>query len=289
LAQLPLLGIGNASPPAAQLLPTGDLVMTRFSPTCTPFYRISGITELLNLNNLIKDDINAKMAMFWYRSRTLLLSFALIITLLNTRLFFHSDNLEQFPHIEEFPILPYEGRSSLLGCNAPSEELLPQTYNFHLSTVGNYTLDQHFQTINYNLTANIQHIDNTLWKSKLIYTASQISSSLLHQIRSDHHVDRVFCARNPDVPYQAPLHEPKDPEDRIEEEFAIALIPGHSMEDHSKAVGTNMSTYVHYHYTFDPERLWFYAKGIDDALLERIRGDEGVEFIERNCKVYLID
>jgi hypothetical protein len=85
------------------------------------------------------------------------------------------------------------------------------------------------------------------------------------------------------------MNEPGDPADWIGEEFMIALMPHHSIEEHSKIVGTNMSALVDYRYSLDQERFWFLAKGVDDALLECIRGDEGVEFIERNTKVYMID
>jgi hypothetical protein len=185
------------------------------------------------------------------------------------------------------PLPEYEGNSFLYGCNAPASELLPETYTIHLTS--NHTLTKHFTTISRNLNSSILYINDTLWTDRIIYTASSITPSLLHNIRSDPNVSYVFCSRNPEVPYKAPLPD-EDPEfPRARGEFDVYLFPGHSMEEHSRVVGEDMEKYDLHFWLFDKERIAYWAKGIDENLLERIRADPGVEFLEASSEVYLIE
>ncbi|KAF2112643.1 hypothetical protein BDV96DRAFT_602033 [Lophiotrema nucula] len=80
-------------------------------------------------------------------------------------------------------------------------------------------------------------------------------------------------------PYRAPLYGADDP-DRIAGWYIIDLKPGHTIEKHSAAVGTDMKKYLKERLkSLYPDRVVYGATEVDDELLEKIRADEGVQKI----------
>ncbi|KAF2242214.1 hypothetical protein BU26DRAFT_570901 [Trematosphaeria pertusa] len=85
--------------------------------------------------------------------------------------------------------------------------------------------------------------------------------------------------------YQAPLRNESLPE-AIPEWYIIELRPGHTMEQHSEAVGTDMNKYLH----VSLDRVWvdrvvYVGANVDDELLGRVRKDPGVREVRCDTKI----
>ncbi|KAF2118852.1 hypothetical protein BDV96DRAFT_643022 [Lophiotrema nucula] len=67
--------------------------------------------------------------------------------------------------------------------------------------------------------------------------------------------------------------------------FAVFLFPGHSFEDHSRVVGTDMTPYVQYDFSEHfPGQIVYSCEDVGDDLLEAIRNDPGVEWVDCNVE-----
>jgi hypothetical protein len=68
-------------------------------------------------------------------------------------------------------------------------------------------------------------------------------------------------------------------------EFLVYLYPGHSLADHSAAVGTDMATYMRADAdTISKEYIVYTCKGVGEYILARIRADPGVEAVDCNFR-----
>lgn len=87
------------------------------------------------------------------------------------------------------------------------------------------------------------------------------------------------------LPYEAPMVDCSPSEGTVvPQKFLVKLHIGHSLDDHSEAVGTHMETYIHKIFSgIWPERIAYGCTGVDDELLARIRADYGV--MEVHCAV----
>ncbi|KAF1847166.1 uncharacterized protein K460DRAFT_363271 [Cucurbitaria berberidis CBS 394.84] len=66
-------------------------------------------------------------------------------------------------------------------------------------------------------------------------------------------------------------------------EFLVQLKVGHSLNDHSLAVGTYLETHIRHIYgAIWPDSITYSGFGVDDNLLARIRADPGVEMVDCN-------
>jgi hypothetical protein len=75
----------------------------------------------------------------------------------------------------------------------------------------------------------------------------------------------------------APIFGEDDPF-RIPGRYVIYLQPGYTFEKHNAAVHTDMKEFTKIEFTsLYPDRIVYVAGDVDDVLLERVRGDEGVE------------
>jgi hypothetical protein len=85
-------------------------------------------------------------------------------------------------------------------------------------------------------------------------------------------------------PYTAPLFGDDNP-DRIAGWYIVDLKPGHSIEQHSEAVGINMAARVkRLPESLDFGRIVYGIEDVDDELLEQIRRDEGVQRVDCDAK-----
>jgi hypothetical protein len=65
--------------------------------------------------------------------------------------------------------------------------------------------------------------------------------------------------------------------------FMVYLFPGHSFEDHSRAVGKDMAIYKeHWLESLFPDRVVYACDDVGDDLLDAIRNDPGVDGVECN-------
>jgi hypothetical protein len=85
--------------------------------------------------------------------------------------------------------------------------------------------------------------------------------------------------------YQAPLRRCEDPDFRVLDSYHIYLHPGHSLQQHSEAIGTNIEPYIGVMFVWYREKIAFSVVGVDDDLLARIRTDPGVDFLEEGSYV----
>ncbi|TVY27984.1 hypothetical protein LHYA1_G003487 [Lachnellula hyalina] len=83
----------------------------------------------------------------------------------------------------------------------------------------------------------------------------------------------------PSGTYRAPLHN-CDYESLVPNSYVIYLTPGHSLEQHSEAVGKDMKPLVHHVFDMYTEKVVYVGRPVDGSLLEAIRADEGVELVE---------
>ncbi|KAF2191788.1 hypothetical protein K469DRAFT_718807 [Zopfia rhizophila CBS 207.26] len=74
--------------------------------------------------------------------------------------------------------------------------------------------------------------------------------------------------------------EPEDPFEIVPGSFIVYLIPGHSLEQHNQAVGTNMGPYITGIFSIVyPDKVVYTCEGVNDDLLVAIRKDCGVEWV----------
>jgi hypothetical protein len=89
------------------------------------------------------------------------------------------------------------------------------------------------------------------------------------------------------APYEAPLRSlGGKPEDLVPGNYGVFLFPGHSLEQHFKAVKIDLTPHIMY--IFDAiykDRVVYSARNIDDGLLAAIRSDPGVEVVDYDYKV----
>jgi hypothetical protein len=84
-------------------------------------------------------------------------------------------------------------------------------------------------------------------------------------------------------PYQAILDSCEGPGEFEYGEYAVKLIPGHSLTDHSAAIGTDIEVYIvgfnpHNNF-FDMRSILYYTKDVSEELFSAIRADRGVYLI----------
>ncbi|KAI9709481.1 MAG: snoRNA-binding rRNA-processing protein [Bogoriella megaspora] len=77
----------------------------------------------------------------------------------------------------------------------------------------------------------------------------------------------------------APLHCNGDRSRIVPDKYIILLLPGHSVQKHSQAVGRDMSKYVKGFNNYMNKALWYTAK-LDEDLLASVRSDAGVDSVE---------
>lgn len=68
--------------------------------------------------------------------------------------------------------------------------------------------------------------------------------------------------------------------------YGVYLFPGHSIEQHSAAIKTDLTPYITHifdkHYT---DRVVYSARNVDNSLLAAIRSDLGVEYVTYDYSV----
>lgn len=88
--------------------------------------------------------------------------------------------------------------------------------------------------------------------------------------------------------YRAPLHgserKENDPYQPIPGAFIVHLFPGHSFDEHSQAVGTDMRRYLNRIFNFLEDEVMYSCKEVPDEVLEAIRRDHGVKLVEQNAR-----
>jgi hypothetical protein len=82
--------------------------------------------------------------------------------------------------------------------------------------------------------------------------------------------------------YYAPLHLADLPADLlIPSRYVVYLSPTHSLDEHSRFVGTDMTRYIEMIWDqLFPDKVVYVADRVSDDLLDKIRRDRGVEQVE---------
>jgi hypothetical protein len=90
--------------------------------------------------------------------------------------------------------------------------------------------------------------------------------------------------------YEADLfpHDTK-PEEVVAGQYGVFLFPGHSLEQHSEFIKTDLTPHIMHIFSFDKNRVIYSARDVNDLLLAAIRSDPGVEYVEYDYKVELIE
>lgn len=80
---------------------------------------------------------------------------------------------------------------------------------------------------------------------------------------------------------QAPLlNSDLAPDNRVKDSYVIYLRPGHSLDDHAKAIKHDLKPHIDHVYSFIEEKVVYVGIAIDKDLLAAIRGDAKVEKVE---------
>ncbi|CAF3457601.1 unnamed protein product [Fusarium graminearum] len=70
------------------------------------------------------------------------------------------------------------------------------------------------------------------------------------------------------------------PDNRVKDSYVIYLRPGHSLDDHAKAIKHDLKQHIDHVYSFIEDKVVYVGMAIDKDLLAAIRGDPKVEKVE---------
>lgn len=84
-------------------------------------------------------------------------------------------------------------------------------------------------------------------------------------------------------PYEAPLRNCESP-DMIPGEYIVYLKRGYSLEQHEETIGIDLSSSVEGTFPEDSRHGFIYGGKLSDAVLEAVRNDAGVNFVECDLK-----
>jgi hypothetical protein len=90
---------------------------------------------------------------------------------------------------------------------------------------------------------------------------------------------------------EAPLrpHDAK-PEDVVAGNYGVYLFPGYSLEQHSEFIKNDLTRHImHIFDTLYTDRVVYSSRNVDDLLLAAIRSDPGVEAVNYDYKIELIE
>lgn len=90
--------------------------------------------------------------------------------------------------------------------------------------------------------------------------------------------------------YEAPLHLGDNPT-RVPHEYIVFLHLGYSLEQHKQAVGdsADLDSAIMYIFPETASNGIYYSAELHNASLAAVRADTGVDMVESNIQVYLID
>jgi hypothetical protein len=133
-----------------------------------------------------------------------------------------------------------------------------------------------------NSIIQIEPIRPTMLSKILLLTISVASLAILLTINTrtlPSQISRsLYSVIGTYLIYQAPLDDCTGP--LVPEEYLVKLRPGHSLVDHSAAMGTDIKPYLDLVYddleVFGSAFIFYGAKDVDEKLLASIRADRGV-------------
>ncbi len=91
--------------------------------------------------------------------------------------------------------------------------------------------------------------------------------------------------------YEAPLHLCDSVNDPVPHSYFIFLHMGYTLEQHAQAVGhgTDLNSDIEHIFPETDRHGLYYSVELDDASLDLVRADIGVDMVECNMRVWLVD